>query len=188
MNYLYEEKFSSLEGSQLASYVESLWAKHRISEQQMDNLGKQTRSQSINKLWHKHREGRITASKVHNVVHRLPSTDPSNLVCRILGYNNPDLSKVPDIKYGLDNESFARNWYSDKMQLLHENFTCRESGFCISKTEPFLIEVEDLHKFVLHLQMRPSVLHDALQSVRAILHLSQKLLFIISPKEAAVSI
>eukprot|EP00794_Sanderia_malayensis_P002038 gene2038-2317_t len=74
----------------------------------------------------------------HDVVHMLPSTDPSNLVCRILGYNQRDLSKVPAIKYGLDNEAFVRDWYMDEMELLHNNFNCRESCFYTSKTEPYL--------------------------------------------------
>ena len=133
---LFEEKFCNLEGNQLASYAQSLWARYKITEQQIINLKKQTRSQSASKLWHKHREGRITASKVHDVVQMLPSTDPSNLVCNILSYH--DLSKVLAIKYGIDNERSAREWYFDEMVPLHDNFSCHESGFCISKTQPFL--------------------------------------------------
>ena len=135
---LFEEKFSCLEGNELALYIQSFWARYRISKQQINVLEEHTRNQSISELWHRHREGRITASMVHDVVHRLPTTDPSNTVCRILGYNNHNLSNVPAIKYGLDNESFARDWYSDEMELVHDNFTCRKSGFCISQSEPFL--------------------------------------------------
>eukprot|EP00794_Sanderia_malayensis_P002713 gene2713-3138_t len=138
LHSLFEERFSNLEGTRLTSYLQNLWARYQISQQQIQSLEKQTRSQSVNDLWHKHREGRITASKVHDVVHILPSTDPSNLVCRILGYNKCDLSKVSAIKYGLDNEAFVRDWYADEMELVHDNFNCRESGFYISKTEPYL--------------------------------------------------
>ena len=66
--------------------------------------------QSICKLWHKHREGRITASKVYDVAHRLTSTDPSNLVSNIMGYSSNDLSSIPGVKYGVNNEPVARDW------------------------------------------------------------------------------
>eukprot|EP00794_Sanderia_malayensis_P013241 gene13241-14600_t len=136
---LKHESFSNLEATRLTSYLQNLWEGCQVSQQQIHALEKQTRSpQSINDLWYKHREGRITASKVLDVVHMSPSTDPSNLVCRILGYNQRDLSKVPAIKYGLDNEACVRDWYTDEMELVHDNFNCRESGFHISKTEPYL--------------------------------------------------
>ena len=63
----FEERFCSLEGGQLASYVQSLWARKKVTSQQIINLEKQKRSQSASKLWYKHREGRITASKKHDI-------------------------------------------------------------------------------------------------------------------------
>eukprot|EP00794_Sanderia_malayensis_P007585 gene7585-8425_t len=45
---------------------------------------------------------------------------------------------VPAIKYGLDKEAFVRDSYVDEMELVHDNFNCRESGFYVSKTEPHL--------------------------------------------------
>ena len=118
--------------------MKDLWTRYQVTDQQITKLEEQTRSQSISNLWYRHREGRITASKVHDVVHMLPSTDPSNLVCRILGYSSSDLSKVPAVKYGLDNESSAREWYASEMRALHPNFSCRENGFYICKMKLFL--------------------------------------------------
>eukprot|EP00794_Sanderia_malayensis_P001645 gene1645-1828_t len=135
---LYEEPFSNLRGNSLSSYIPSLWIKYHVTQDQIANLEKQTRSQSISNLWYRHREGRITASKVHDVVHMLPSTNPTKLVSRIMGYSNCDLSKVPSVKYGMDNESSARDWYASEMRTLHPNFSCRESGFNVYKAKPFL--------------------------------------------------
>ena len=91
---LFEKEVSCLEGNELALYIQSLWAQYRISKQQINVLEEHTRNQSASELWHRHREERITASMVLDVVHRLPTSDPSNTVCRILGYNNHDLSYI----------------------------------------------------------------------------------------------
>ena len=59
---LYQQPFSDIEGDELKSYAKSLWRKYHVTDQQCEILEAQTRSQSINELWFKHRERRITAS------------------------------------------------------------------------------------------------------------------------------
>ena len=135
---LFEEPFSDIQGEELDRYVKTLWMRYHVTGPQIEMLEKQTRGQSICELWHKHREGRITASKVYDVAHRLPSTDPSNLVSKIMGYSSNDLSSIPAVKYGVENEPIARDWYANQMRLVHQDFNCRESGFYIYQPKPFL--------------------------------------------------
>ena len=76
---LFEGPFSDIHGEELDRYVKTLWMQYHVTGPQTEMLEKQAKVQSISELWHKHREGRITASKVYDVAHRLPSTDPSNV-------------------------------------------------------------------------------------------------------------
>jgi hypothetical protein len=75
-----------------------------ITDKQSRNLEKATRDQSISTLWYQHRNGRITASKGHDVLTLSPTTSQQNLVKRIMGYNSYDLSKKDAVKWGLDTE------------------------------------------------------------------------------------
>ena len=125
---LYEEPFSDIQDEELDRYIKIVWMKYHVTGEQIEMLEKQTRGQSI---WNKHREGRITASKVYDVAHRLISTDPSNLVSNIMGYSSDDLFSIPAVKYGVNNEPVARDGYANQMRSLHQNFSCREYGFYV---------------------------------------------------------
>ena len=55
-----------------------------------------------------------------------------------MGYSSNDLSSIPAVKYGVENQPIARDWYANQMRLIHQDFTCRESGFYIYQSKPFL--------------------------------------------------
>ena len=55
-----------------------------------------------------------------------------------MGYTSYDLSKVPAVKYEVDNEPIARDWYAKEMISFHQNFTCMVSGFYIGRMKSFL--------------------------------------------------
>ena len=55
-----------------------------------------------------------------------------------MGYSSNDLSSIPAVKYGVDNEQNARDWYAKQMRSLHQNLSCRESRFYVCQSNPFL--------------------------------------------------
>ena len=55
-----------------------------------------------------------------------------------MGYDNDDLSHIPAVKWGIANESIAREEYINAMSIKHENFTCDLSGLWINPLYPHL--------------------------------------------------
>ena len=109
-----------------------------VTEEQSANLEQATRDQAISTLWYQHRNGRITASKAHDVLTLRPTTSPQNLVRRIMGYSSYDLSKKDAVKWGLDHEDECRTLFTGYMETAHPNFKCRPSGFKVNSNHPFL--------------------------------------------------
>ena len=88
--------------------------------------------------WRDQRSGRIIASLFHDVYVRKESTDPEPLVKRIMGYEQNDLSHVPAIKWGVQNECVARQQYTDVISAVHEGFTCGLTGLWVSLLYPHM--------------------------------------------------
>ncbi|WAQ97892.1 ING4-like protein [Mya arenaria] len=84
------------------------------------------------------KEELITATKAHDVLTLKDSTCPDNLVMRVAGYKSYDLSKKDCVKWGLDNESSARDMYQQHVKSQHSNFGCSQSGLLVSETSPYL--------------------------------------------------
>ena len=61
-----------------------------------------------------------------------------NLVSAIMGYNQYDLSKKKEVRWGVDHEDVAREAYIDRMTASHNNFSCRLAGFVVDDKKPFL--------------------------------------------------
>ena len=60
----------------------------------------------------------MTASVFHDVLVHKPSTSPVPLVKKIMGYEKNDLSNVPAIKWGVENENVAMDQYNNLMRML----------------------------------------------------------------------
>ena len=80
--------------------------------------------------------GHLTASVFHDVYVRKESTNPEPLVKRIMGYEQSDLSYVPAINWGVQNEGLVRQQYTTMMSAGHEGFTCNLSGLWINSLYP----------------------------------------------------
>ena len=49
-----------------------------------------------------------------------------------------NLSYIPAIKWGIDNENTAKEQYVSKMLATHKNFVCSQAGFVVNPLYPFL--------------------------------------------------
>jgi len=54
------------------------------------------------------------------------------LLKKVMGYEQSDLSHIPAIRWGIQNESTAREKYASLMSSEHGNFTCDRTGLWIN--------------------------------------------------------
>ena len=99
------------------------------------NLEKATVKQSKCTLWHNHRIGRITSSKMHRLFTLRPSTDRTCAVKEIIERHHV---KTPAMTYGLQKESIARVAYTKYSRMFHDGFVCTESGLILDPELPYL--------------------------------------------------
>jgi hypothetical protein len=107
----------------------------QLSIELVSNLEQMTVKQSQSSLWSKHREGRVTSSRMHRVFTLRDTTERSAMVDEILHHKRFSTSAT---KYGLDMEAFARKTYQKYHTILHDNFLCLESGLVLNKKYPHL--------------------------------------------------
>jgi len=100
---LYDVKYKEYSQDELVEQAEQLFQSITITNEQALIIEEKTRGQSSSPEWHEQRHGQLTASVFHDVWARKDSTDPDNLVRRIL-YGGPDLNEVPAIQWGVNNE------------------------------------------------------------------------------------
>ena len=84
-----------------------------MSEEECRYIEQCTRNQRENSLWYEQRCGRLTASSFHDIVSRRNTSTIENLVMTLL--TRTDVSNLPAIKWGIDNEDKARKVYVTKM-------------------------------------------------------------------------
>ena len=135
---LFNEENLMLNPQELKDKCSETMTRLNYTKEQIENLEKKTRNQTISSLWYEHRKGRITASKAHRILVKKDSTPPNNLLCSIMGYSAIDISGKEQIKWGIDNEDRAREKYVEFKKGKHENFSCRLSGFLIDEKKSFL--------------------------------------------------
>jgi len=103
--------------------------------EQVIRLSNATKLQANSALWHAHRRGRITASIAHTV---LKCRDPKTAMNQIMKHDATDISCVPAVKWGIDNEATARHEYSAYMCQIHDNLKVEEAGLVIDSSFPFI--------------------------------------------------
>ena len=134
----FDDENINLSDQEIHEKVNFILTNLQCSQEQCNNLEEGTRNQAVSQLWYNHRKGRVTGTKAHDVLVRRQTTNPDNLVKRIVGYNTFDISSKPAVKYGTDNEAKARDIYSAQQGHQHQNFTCRQSGFMVDSRNPFI--------------------------------------------------
>ena len=133
---LYSDNYKCLDDSSLKKSVLDVFNSITISEEECKYIERYTRSQRENSLWYEQRCGRVTASCFHDIVSRKKNSSPDNLVTRFL--RREDISNIPAIKWGIDNEDKAREVYVTKMSSSHIEFKCSPAGLVISPQYPYL--------------------------------------------------
>ena len=133
---LHQQKYEHLNNDELKKEAEEVFCAMTISDQEANEIKKATITQHDSVLWREQRNGRLTASVFHDVYVRKESTNPEPLVKRIMGYEQSDLSYVPAINWGVQNEGVARQQYTTMMSAGHEGFTCNLSGLWINPLYP----------------------------------------------------
>ena len=108
-----------------------------ISREEIAAIEVATLNQTKSMAWFTQRAGRITASVMKNVCATDPGNPAQSLICRVC---YPDANKFSSqaTKWGCEHESLAKAAYTDIMQNSHSGFVCKDSGFVISSTYPFI--------------------------------------------------
>ncbi|XP_052783571.1 uncharacterized protein LOC128219691 [Mya arenaria] len=127
--------------------IESVVKALSMTQEESDNISKQTVEQASSKEWHNQRKGRITSSLFHRVASRaktLQKDEDANVTAltdTLLGKKsfNPSLA----MKHGTSLEPMAKKKYTLSMKK-HRNFNATESGLTVSLKHPYLAASPDL--------------------------------------------
>jgi hypothetical protein len=107
------------------------------TENEIMNVEKDTREQSLTKKWFYFRAGRVTASRMKAACHTDPDNPAKSL---IFGICYPEMHKFSTAatRWGCDHEEKGLHDYEDYMSCMHQNFSMSKSGFWINKDYPFI--------------------------------------------------
>ena len=131
----FKEKLSSTIENDLSSIAKHLYFTLTLTDQECSVIEKLTRSQRESKRWFEYREGRLTASSFHSIYTLQKQTNPENLVQRILSAK--DISHIPAVQWGINNENTARQEYIQKMSS-HESLKYIAVGLVVNPLYPHL--------------------------------------------------
>ena len=108
-----------------------------VTNEQVKKLIEESTKQADSPIWHEMRLGRITASKVHAVLHT-KKDKPAPSVIKMICTPTEDLSSVPAIQWGRKHERTAAKEYGDAMMKQHEEMEIKQTGLWLSKDHPFI--------------------------------------------------
>ena len=132
---LYDPRNLEMHYAELLNHCKNIELK--VTPEQQINVEMETRTQHQSKKWFNFRSGRITASKVHAVVHTNENM-PSQSLIRSICYPESSNFKSAATTWGCCNEDTALNEYKNIMQDHHENFQVSKCGLFISVENPFM--------------------------------------------------
>ena len=107
LTHLYDDKYKAYLQKELLEKAEQLFYQISITDEEAAAVEERTRQQRVSPDWHEQRHGRITSSAFHDVWVRKDTTNPDRLVQQIL-YDSNDLSVIPAVQWGIENESRAQ--------------------------------------------------------------------------------
>lgn len=120
----------------------------QMTATQVTEVEKSTRGQTTNTNWREQRLGRVTASKFHTVAAKAGSLMKTRgqrkvaftpLVSEIL-YGGPDISHLPQIQWGIQNEKTAIKSFMAEVLSKHDGGleSFRECGLFVKHDHPYL--------------------------------------------------
>lgn len=130
-------KCDQMNSEELKEYCISQQDKVRVSHCESDQIELLTRKQHKSPAWYSYRTGRVTASKMHDVMNfnlQKPAISTIKAVC----HPPRSLTKVPAVQWGLEHETVARQKYFKKSRVEHRCFKLENSGFVINPLFPYI--------------------------------------------------
>ena len=123
----------------------------QINDTQKEKIKKETRGQSDNRNWREQRKGRVTASKfreIHTKVDSIlkcrgskkPKTTP--LVTELI-YRDTNLSAIPAIKWGMNNENSAPTAFHSSVLSTHLHPKLQRCGLFVLKEKSYIAASPD---------------------------------------------
>ncbi|XP_062576556.1 uncharacterized protein LOC134238447 [Saccostrea cucullata] len=128
-------KEASLKNISVTSHLQALFDPETILR-----IADITKDQStgICDEWKRHRHGRITASVFSKVLHFRGSKSHENYIVREIMQLGSDISNVPAVAYGRENEAVARQLYFDEYKKGHKCAKLNNIGFHIFTEKPYM--------------------------------------------------
>ena len=115
-----------------------------ISDASIIYADKRTVNQSESMTWHMLREGRLTGSRVHSVLHTDQVKPSLSLIKRICAKSSVRSTSIPSLKWGIDHEKIAIAQFTNYQSTQgHVNPAISQSGLVIKKEFPFLAASPD---------------------------------------------
>ena len=137
LTHLYDKTTLSLSFPDLLNKCDELYYSISHSVQQVSKVEEDTRQQANSKVWFEQRAGRVTASKLHSVLHTKLS-NPSVSLIKSICYPQKVKFSSEACAYGCRHENEARSSYCTAMKEKHSNFTVKASGLLLDPASPFL--------------------------------------------------
>lgn len=109
-----------------------------LTDEQIETIFDQTKSQSRSPFWFEQRAGRVTASNFYTVCHMRETTDRTNIVKNLMNYCPMEEDCMPEqLIWGHEKEEVALLRYLKKMSK-HKSIFVMPSGLVIHKSLPYL--------------------------------------------------
>lgn len=134
---LYNPDKFKLSYPELLEACEQIYDSVSFTFDQAVTVEKETRTQAKSRTWFKQRSGRITASKLREVLHTDP-LQPSISLIKSICYPEMRLFTSTACKYGCDHEDAARLKYIKVLGKVHKNEIVIQSGLILDPILPFL--------------------------------------------------
>lgn len=131
-----ENKSLLNESSNIKQKCENFISSLKLDDNQRRELQEKTKDQRECQLWKDERRKRLTASNFGRVFKARSNNTKLRLIKEIL--HGDDISNVPSIKYGIQNESVAIKLYERRT-----NLSVSKSGLVVHKDFPFLAASPD---------------------------------------------
>jgi len=136
LTHLYDKAALSLSFPELLNKRDEAYNGISLTVQQASRVEEETRQQSKSKIWFEQRSGRVTASKLHSVLHTELSNPSISLIKSICYPQQKFFSEA--CVYGCKHEDDARSIYTEIMNANHGSFTLKASGLLLDPLNPFV--------------------------------------------------
>ena len=111
----------------------SLYDRYSFTEEEVSAIEKMTQAQAECSAWHEHRVGRITASKVYDVLRTDPTSPSISLLNSLTQTSfNKHRTSLPSLSWGIENEANALEVVRQVYSGQHSNFSLVKCGLFLN--------------------------------------------------------